>query len=197
MSDLSRNAYEQYKAKWLEENDVCNGDAHYVCYREFMNNEYQDEEIMKYYLDEETLKEYRKSMFNNREEFLALERIYNYLKSVSYADVSKNDLKCLYQVYLEKRYQIMAEDIEFVLEDGGAFDGYSDAKEKDNLIDTVINFFEHRDVMGAARAILNYMFRGEFDKTEEYIRISESIGGFTSVMFNNCFIIPADEPYED
>ena len=58
MSNLSKKCYEEYKETWIKNNDGCDDNNCYVCYKEFLDNEFRDPEIMKHYLTEETFEKY-------------------------------------------------------------------------------------------------------------------------------------------
>lgn len=206
MSDLSRKAYEQYRAKWLEENGSFNGDACFACYKEFLDNEYQDPKVMKYYLDEKTYKIYENTVSKfSKEQMNALADAYKYLSSLdNVSSFKENYLKTIYQIYSQKRFETMSEGITDYLINGDVFNYYpSTIREKrlqDNLVYDIIDFFDHRDIEGAANSILNYFcdLKGkEFKDTKEYKEMTERSWAFTSVLFSTHYIVPILEVEDD
>lgn len=208
LTDLKRNAYEQYKAKWLEShhNLIDEDGEEFVCYDEFLDNEFQSEELMKYYLSEDLFNEYKKaSRFSPSDKLEEMKKLYSYMVSIQPTYFYKKDYDCFYTIYQDMRYKEMKENIFDYLVDGAVFENGREenpfiAKLQDKLVDDIICSFEHMDIEGAAKVILNYfceLNEPEFCKSNEYIEMSENVYGFARVMFENCYITSYPEYVED
>lgn len=203
LCDLKRNAYDQYKKIWLKEHDE-NCET-FVCFNEFIDNEFESESLMKHYLSEDLYKEYLKAFkFNKYNKIEELKKVYSFMCKNYPKSFDKEDLDCIYEIYQNIRYEKMFEDILDYLIEGGIIDiNVSNLKIEnlqDNLIDTIIEHFEHHDPDAAAKSILNFILEvngTEFSKTEEYKRMKQESYGYAVVLFNNCFITPVSEFTEE